>query len=63
MVRECMGKVEIEETVQSLYKDLQRYFDPQSEYGIGYIDGIYDVCAKLGIVCSKVDEGKLKFGD
>lgn len=63
MVRECMGKVEIEETVQSLYKDLQRYFDPHSEYGIGYIDGIYDVCAKLGIACSKVDEGKLKFGD
>ena len=63
MVRECMRKTEIGTTVKTLYNDLQEYFDPYSEYGIGYVDGIYDVCAKLGIVCSKVDEGHLKFGD
>ena len=56
-----MTKEEQKETMKKLYKDLCHYFDPQSEYGIGYIDGIYDVCAKLGIGCSKVDEGKLEF--
>ena len=51
----------IDETLKGLYHDLCHYFDPQSEYGIGYVDGIYDVCAKLGVHCSKVDEGTLRF--
>lgn len=63
MVRGSMKKAEIDKTMQTLYKDLQEYFDPYSEYGIGYVDGIYDVCAKLGVICSKVDEGHLRFGD
>lgn len=56
-----MNKEEQKEIMKKLYKDLTEYFDSCSEYGIGYVDGIYDVCAKLGIGCSKVDEGKLEF--
>ena len=60
---EGMEKQKINETMKTLYNDLHKYFDPYSEYGVGYADGIYDVCAKLGVQCSKVDEGTLRFGD
>ena len=58
-----MEKDELQRILEHLYKDLCYYYDSQSEYGIGYVDGIYDVCAKVGIHCSKIDEGHLKFGD
>ena len=58
-----MEKKQINETMKKLYDDLRKYFNPYSEYGVGYVDGIYDVCAKLGVYCNKVDEGTLTFGD
>lgn len=58
-----MSKQELRETIKKLYGDLRTYFNPHSEYGIGYVDGIYDICAKLGINCSKVDEGELTFAE
>ena len=54
-------KTEIDEIIKNLYEDSMEYYNPHSEYGIGYADGILDVCSKLGIHCRKVDEGILEF--
>ena len=43
------------------YKELQNYFDPQSEYGIGYVDCIFDLANVLGVKCAKTGEGELSF--
>ena len=49
------------EIVENAYKELQKYFDPQSEYGIDYVDCIFDLANVLGVKCTKVDEGELSF--
>ena len=54
-------KIEIDEIIKNLYHDSMQYYNPHSEYGVGYADGILDVCSKLGIQCRKIDEGVLEF--
>ena len=51
----------INEIIKNLYHDSMEYYNPHSEYGIGYADGILDVCSKLGVQCRKIDEGVLEF--
>ena len=56
-----VAEKKINEIIKNLYHDSMEYYNSHSEYGIGYADGILDVCSKLGVQCRKIDEGVLEF--
>ena len=55
--------LDLKNTLKESYKEFQEYFNPRSEYGIGWTDCLYEISNKLGVKCKKVDEGIVEFAD
>lgn len=48
--------------IRNIKKDFDNYFNPECEYGIGYLDCLQEICEQVSVPCTRT-ENDLFIGD
>ena len=51
------NKEDLIRTIKEVIEEFMTYFNPESEYGIGYLDCLIEICEKLSIPTIRTENG------